>query len=259
MKPRYVVSVSLFVLLGSAAVATATTISPGNLQGWGPQNVTGGGTVAITSTYPRTSLGSLQFTGSSGSSKADFELDNLNPGGFGKVADITAVGYEFYRNSSSTNPAVQAPALRLGVYDPVSNKTSLLIFEPAYNGYTSVVPVDSWVTLDALNGNWWQRAFGSPSCSYEVYDITLQEWATNLNNGSPMPPYLGCTPNPVGPQAWVYAINVGVGSGWNGVYDMAVDNVTLGFNGVSTTYNFEIDIVVPTTTKTWGMIKTIYR
>ncbi len=252
-------SILLMLTLPLSAFAATLTVTPSAPLGWGPQNVTGGGTVAITTTYPRTTDGSLQFTGSSGSSKADYELDNLNPGGFGLVKDITSVGYEFYRNSSSSNPAVQAPAMRLGVYDPVSGAASLLIYEPVYNGYPSSVPTDSWVTIDGLNGNWWMRAFGSPSCSYEIYDITLAEWATNSNNGNPLQPYNGCTPNPVGPNAWVYAINVGIGSGWNGAFDGAVDNVTLGFNGLSVTYNFEPDLPTPDSKTSWGRLKTIYR
>ncbi len=257
MKTRILLCSALFLLVSTNLFAA--TITPGNLQGWGPQNVRNSGTVAITTADPRSGLGSLQFTQLSGADKADYELDNLNPGGFGLVKDITSVGYEFYRSAASTCPAVQAPVLRLGVYDPISATTSLLIWEPAYNGFVVSVPTDTWVTNDCTTGNWWMRAFGSPSCSYEVYDVTLPEWVSGLNNGSPMTSYLGCTPNPVGQFAWVYAINVGIGSGWNGTFNGAIDNVTIAFNGQGTTYNFEPDQVVPTNGRSWGNLKTIYR
>jgi hypothetical protein len=42
----------------------------------------------------------------------------------------------------------------------------------------------------------------------------------------------------------VLAVNAGVGSGWGdpfaGTFEGAVDNITFGFNGAYTTYNFEV-------------------
>ncbi len=176
------------------------------------------------------------------------------------MKDITSIGYEFYRNGAASTVAGHlAPVLRIGVYDPVSGKASMLIWEPAYNGYGAGVPTDSWVPVDALNGNFWMRAFGAPSCTYEVYDITLQEWVSGTNDGNPIGPVNGCTPNPVGPSAWVYSINTGIGSGWDGTFDGASDTVTLGFNGVSTTYNFEQDMTTPVRLRSWGHLKTLYR
>jgi hypothetical protein len=37
----------------------------------------------------------------------------------------------------------------------------------------------------------------------------------------------------------VYGISAGVGSGW-GTFQGAVDDITVGFGGASTTYNFEV-------------------
>lgn len=242
-----------------AVAAFAATITPTTLQGWAPANVRSTGTVAITATYPNATNGSIEFTQLGSADKADFEVGNANPGGYGLVKDITSVGYQFYRAASSTAANFLAPPLRLGVYDPASGKSSLLIYEPVYNGYPSSVPTNSWVTIDATGANWWMRAMGSSACTYEVYDVTLAEWAVNLNNGSPMGAVSGCTPNPVGPLAWVYSINVGIGSGWSGTFNGAADNITLAFNGVPTTYNFEIDPLVDVKSRSWGTIKTIYR
>ena len=247
------------VLLATSMAANAVTITPTNLQGWAPANVRGTGTVSIAATYPNATNGSLQFTQLGSADKADFELDNGNVGGFGLVKDITHIGYEFYRNASSTAAGFLAPVLRLGVYDPATGKSSLLIYEPVYNGYPTTVPTNNWTTIDATGANWWMRALGSSACTYEVYDVTLAEWVSGLNNGSPMGAYLGCTPNPVGPLAWVYAINVGIGSGWAGTFDGAADNVTIAFNGVPATYNFEVDPATDVRNHTWGRIKTIYR
>ena len=256
---RFVTALCCNILLVVPVAVHAVTITPANLQGWGPANVRNSGTVAITAAYPRTSSGSLRFVQTGGADKADFEIVNSNPGGFGLVKDITSVGYEFYR-ASGTVPAFLAPVLRLGVYDPVSGTTSLLIWEPVYNGYPSSVPVGSWVAIDASAGNWWMRAFGAPSCTYESYGITLAEWVAGLNDGLPIGPLYGRTPNPVGPQAWVASINVGIGSGWSGSFDGAVDNVQLGFNSAPpTVYNFEEEAATPARDKSWGELKIIYR
>jgi hypothetical protein len=39
---------------------------------------------------------------------------------------------------------------------------------------------------------------------------------------------------------FVISVNAGIGSGWNGTFKGAVDNITFGFNGTYTTYNFEV-------------------
>jgi hypothetical protein len=39
---------------------------------------------------------------------------------------------------------------------------------------------------------------------------------------------------------FVISVNAGIGSGWNGTFEGAVDNITFGFNGTYTTYNFEV-------------------
>jgi hypothetical protein len=256
---RFLTALCCSSLLVVPVAVQAVTITPANLQGWGPANLRNSGTVAITPAYPNAANGSLQFVQTSNVDKADFEIVNSNPGGFGLVKDITSVGYDFYR-ASGTVAAFLAPVLRLGVYDPVSGKSSLLIWEPAYNGYPSAVPVGSWVTIDASAGNWWMRAFGTPSCTYEVFGITLAEWVSGFNDGIPIGSLYGCTPNPVGAQAWVASINVGIGSGWSGSFDGAVDNVQLGFgNTERTVYNFEVDPPVNTQGRSWGGLKIRYR
>lgn len=107
------------------------------------------------------------------------------------------------------------------------------------------------------------RALGASACTYEVYyGITLAEWVSGLNDGVAIGPVFGCAPNPVGAQAWVASINVGIGSGWNGQFDGAVDNVQLGFGGASPTvydYNFETDPPVSTQGRSWGGLKIRYR
>lgn len=248
----------LFLPILAVSAAQAVVITPGNLQGWGPANVQGAGTVAITTTYPNLTNGSLQFTSSASADKADFRVQNLNAGGFGKVSQLTHASYEVYRNGASTVAAHLAPALRFYFFNPNTSKSGILIWEPVYNGVPSVT-TGVWNSYDATNGNFWMRSFSGPSCTYEVYDITLAEWVSGLNNGNPIGTVSGCTPNAVGPDAWIYEINTGVGSGWSGSFDGAVDLITVGFNGVNTTYNFETDQPTPTQPASWGQIKATYR
>lgn len=248
----------LFLPILAVSVAQADIITPGNLQGWAAANIQGTGTVAINTTYPNLTNGSLQFTTSGGADKADFRVQSANAGGFGKVSELSHASYQVYRNAASTAAVHLAPVLRFYFYNPTTLKSGILIWEPVYNGVASVA-TGVWNSYDATNGNFWMRSFSAPSCTYEVYDITLAEWVSGLNNGNPIGTVLGCTPNAVGPDAFIYEINAGVGSGWSGTFDGGVDLITVGFNGVNTIYNFEEDEATPAQPASWGRMKSIYR
>ncbi len=255
---RTMTALFIITLCLSASLASAATIvSPGNLQGWSPQNIRFTGTVAITTTYPRNGNGSLRYTQLTGADKADFEIYQLpdagHPLGFGRLADLTWLSYDNYRLSSSSVAAHLAPAVRLVIYEPASNKTSLLIWEPVYNGI-STVPVDTWNSYSIRDGYFWMRAFGSPSCTVENYNTDLNTWLSGASISSP-----GCTGNPVGPNALIIGLSIGIGSGWSGTFDGAVDNVSWTINGQNTTWNFEQDQATPTQRSSWGKIKTTYR
>lgn len=243
---------ALVLMIVFVATASAVTVTPSSLLGWGPQNIRFTGTVAIDATYPRTGVGSLHFTQQASADKADFEIYNLS--GFGRLADLSDLRFDVYRNSSSSVMSHFAPALRLVVVDPHTNQTSLLIWEYVYN-VGAVVPTDSWNTFSIRDGNFWMRAFGSPSCTVENYTVTLNQWLS----GGPIFSCCGCTPNTVGPDAIIIGLSIGVGSGWNGTFDGAVDNASWTLNGVTTTWNFETEQATPTTKSTWGNVKSYYR
>ncbi|BCW99848.1 MAG: hypothetical protein KatS3mg024_2675 [Armatimonadota bacterium] len=69
-----------------------------------------------------------------------------------------------------------------------------------------------------------------PSCGlrgglpdpFSVYNRTLSDWVNLM------------------PSARVLGISAGIGSGWTGTFDGAVDNITIGFGSSVTTYNFEL-------------------
>lgn len=201
-----------------------------------------GSTAGIATNYARSGNASAYFNTIDGtSSKGDFEIFFSNTSGK-TLGNLDAFGYDWYRASSSTNPANQMPAVRLYVDADgnlgTTNDTGFLIFEQVYNGAT--LADDTWHTTDVFNyfgagqsADLWQRRF-TPGTTIEQYDTNLQEWIA----GAAFAGGLVFSGNSV-----VFGMSFGVGSGWAGNFSGAVDNVTLGFGGSSTTFNFEVDAV----------------
>lgn len=217
-----------------------TTTNPAaNLGQWGPINVRNGGSVALTCDNPRNGDGSIAFGSPSGNAKADFA--NY----WGVVAgrtlgNLSAFSYEWYRDSSSTNPAVQVPALRLS-YLTQAGESGYLIYEPVYNDYPGGAPTNSWTSSNAFVGNFWMRAFG-PGRTIDDYNISLAEWIANADEeGSPIDDDQdGDVPHVLSANTIITGVEVGVGSGWNGVFTGHADTIRIAFGaGDDTTWNFE--------------------
>jgi hypothetical protein len=215
---------------------------------WRYNNVRGGGQVGIRTNYPRSGNGSVYFNSSSNSAKADIEYfaDPVNAGGnfapnplnpaslLGTLNQLTHLSYEWYRDSSSTTLNYLHPVLRLGILRVNSdNSTNIgyLIFERAYNQGTSAVPTDQWVSEDIFASNYKLLAtaslgFGDPNVNLSAVLKTIPEWLTAASNANA--------------TLYVISVNAGFGSGWTNTFQGAVDNITFGFNGQYTTYNFEV-------------------
>lgn len=203
--------------------------------------------MGIDTAFPQSGNGSLHFSTPNGNSKADAELlgGPLLLGGnyyattsLGKLSELTSLSYDWYRDSSSTVSAALHPAIRL-IIDADGDLTTLgdrgnLIFERAYNSLAT--PTDMWITDNVFNvdgtgtvANLWSS--GSLPYPAADYQITLSEWMSGTD---------GFRGNLGTANAVVLGISVGAGSGWSGTSNTAVDNVTVGFNGASNTYNFEV-------------------
>lgn len=221
---------------------TAAPTNPANYNKWGPANVRNAGTVAITTAKPRgtapNNLGSLEFTQQTSADKADY-VQYWGVVSGRTLGNIDALSYEWYRDSSSTNPALQVPALRIA-YLTANNESGYLIYEPGYTEFASTAPTNTWNSSNALNGNFWMRAFG-PGRTIDDYNVTLAEWQANADEeGTPIdddsdsdaPHVLSASTNIVG-------IEVGIGSGWNGAFTGFVDNVAIGWGSDSVSANFE--------------------
>lgn len=204
---------------------------------WYYNSVGGDATIGISSAEswsPRSGNGSVLFHGVDGSSKADIEYFNsagqITPGGvfvpissMGLLKDLSAFSYDWYRDGSSTNPAVQTPSLRLQITD--GQHSGYLVFEQVYNG---AVVANQWNHSDVLGSQLTLWSNGSLP-DQNQYNHDLDYWINTAGLGNYS----------------VLSISSGIGSGWNGAFTGGVDNITFGFNGANTTYNFEVAGAVP--------------
>jgi hypothetical protein len=212
-------------------------------SGWYYNNTRNSGAVGISTAQPRSGNGSVSFSSPSGSGKADIEFlaggvgfgGNFFAGGsLGALSTLTGASYEWYRVSTSNNPAAQVPSLRILVDRDGNLATTTdrggLIFEPIYNG-TAVPATDVWVSETITTSTFlWNFGLGLGSefninLTPSAFDATLAEWQDFM------------------PSAVILGFSSGVGSGWNGVFNGAVDNISWTINGVTTATNFEVQEV----------------
>ncbi len=195
----------------------ANAAGPGvGYDAWFANNVRSGASAGITTAYPDSGDGSIQFTAPTGA-KADFEY-YFSTGKTFLLSSLNALSYDLYRSSTSTAAAKYEPALRLYVSD--GNKSGYLVYEGIYNGQ-AVAPVDGFASFDVLSAKFWGT--GNLPDAFANYDRTLADWVTLL------------------PNLKVTALSTGVGSGWDGTFAGAVDNVAFGtVQDGKTVFNFEV-------------------
>ncbi|MGV3708435.1 MAG: PEP-CTERM sorting domain-containing protein [Gemmatimonas sp.] len=202
---------------------------------WCARNVRNNASVGQTTANPRSGNGSLAFSSPNGTGKADFEYYFSAPNQF-RIKDVQSMSYDWFRNVSSTNPAAQVPALRLIVQGPNTPGLDALIFEPIYNGVSPTAGV--WTTSNITTSSffWWNRDCANQFGPGPDYSVTLGDWGDGHTTT-----FGGCTSS-ILDNALVLGFSVGVGSGWNGVFDGAVDNVSFQLAGQNqaTTFNFEV-------------------
>ncbi len=203
-------------------------------SGWFYNNVRNSGTVGINDTTPRSGNGSVYFETPTGSAKADIEYlaggtsfggNYVATSSLGSFSSFMGMSYDWYRDSSSTNPATQHPALKVLIYTQALGFSGL-VFERAYNN-PSAVPVDAWTTdvIDA-NTNLW--SFGGLGFASGGYGISLSQWKADARLA----------------DAVVVGFTAGVGSGWNGRFVGAVDNIGWQIGTApAKTFNFEVQSV----------------
>ena len=216
---------SAFSKAGASNIADPACAASFNT--WCARNVRNNGSVGITTTYARSGNGSLEFNGPNGSSyKSDFEY-YLDPTSQFTLNNLQSLGYDWFRSSSSGATSHFAPALRLILSD-----LSYLVYEPALNGATKnaifAQPTDSWQTLSFGNDGfvWWTKE--GTQLAYSLGDWKAGRATSNslFLDGS----------------AVVIGFSTGIGSGWTGSFNGAVDNVSYRTSQmeISKSFNFEV-------------------
>ena len=214
--------------------------------GWYYNNVRNDGVVGITGNYARSGNGSAYMQTINGpggaSSKADFEYlsGGVDVGGnyyastsLGNLGNLSALSYEWYRDSGSTNSAAQHPALRILVDADgdlgTTGDRGGLVFEAVYNG-SATATTDTWVTEDIFaynsgdGANLWTFGAGMAFAEFG-YGNSLSDWQAGVGT--------------VDSNSAVLGFSMGVGSGW-GPFQGAVDNFSFAFaGGPSGDFNFE--------------------
>ncbi len=219
--------------------ATGTNIGQAiGSTGWYYNNVRNNGHVGINDELPFNGNGSVWFSSTQGpegaSSKADIEYWGQTT--LGTLGTLSSLSYSWYRQDGGSASAWLHPVIRLYVSNG-AGQSGYLVFEREVNrdnfGMPVLAPIDTWVTEDVFNGDYRLWATGSlpyningTNGTFKYYDgLRVSEWMGQYGSFN------------------VLGVSLGVGSGW-GTFEGAIDNVTFGFNGNNTTYNFEIPAAV---------------
>ena len=222
---------------GTKTVSGAEQSDPFAVDTWMRNNVRDGSTVGINGTYARSGNGSAYMQGTiANTSKADMEyvFGGQYVSAF-KLSDLTSLGYDYFRSSSSTAGQQFAPSLRMMIDEDGSFATSgdrsVLVFEPVYNG-SPIVSVDQWVSA-LINGssNLWWRQFGPGNTVEDPFGQLLSTYQSANGVSSAGRTITG--------NSMVYGLSSGIGSGWNGTDEGAVDNINVTAGNTNVTFNFE--------------------
>ena len=261
---RFSFAIASLLAITAAGVQAATVTTPSGIatspdpeadQQW-YRAASAGGTTGITADYPRSGNGSILMTSPDGSGSAEWTYIASSASSFGALGTLTqfsSAQYDWYRDASSTNPTVQAPAYAL-LIDADGNAAttgdrSYLIFEPYYQTNTDPA-TNTWVTstINASSIMWTPSLSGY--CAFSVF-------ATGGTcNGSA---------SPFSSASVVIAVTPYIGSGWVGMFRGAVDNVAFNTtqSGGSFSANFELAappapaaVTAVPTLQTWSLMLT---
>ncbi len=205
---------------------------------WYQTNVGGGGSVGITKSYSQDGNGAAFFATTSGNSKADLQFNFAAPVA---LSQLGTVSFDFFvAPVTTTTNGIFSPALRFNMAKNNSFAGSL-VFEYLYQGQTPA-PEGSWITQSSTLGNgiWWatNAALGPTFADANGGQKSLQSWI-DANAGS---------------NLLVTGVQIGAGSGWNGNFEGAVDNVSFDFGGNARSFDFAVAGGAVPEPATWAMM-----
>lgn len=238
MLVRAVSIVSLVALSGSAASAAIVDIYPSD-PSWSSSGNSGGGSSAITAGGPIEADGSIRLTGD----RTRFgNTVNVNVGGYGPLAAVSTFNFKFateQRGTGVSGTTGSAPALRLHVFEPSTNRQIQFIWE---DGEQSAPVLANGA--GSLNTVYTGDFFGSANRVYPFTSGTglgrgLFTGGGTLISGTDSAQPLGNFLASLDPNAWIFQITVGAGSSVGSDYIGWADRVQLGFTGGAVTdFNF---------------------
>ena len=211
-----------------ACSAHAAIVTPADPAGWG-NAASGGGSTAITGTLPRSGNGSAEITLPTVAAQAMwwYGLETPVP-----LSSFASASYEFYRDGASTNPGIQAPAYALWLDLDCDANTgadqTYLIYEPGYQTPAPTpVPTDQWVP--------------------QTITPTSIVWQNGIGAVAPFMPLSAYIDGSAGTVsgACIVGVLAFAGTGWDGSFHGAVDNVMLSAGGQSLAANFEVSAPPP--------------
>ena len=227
------------LVLAATATAATVVVNPANEDGWTAQHSTCGAPPTASQAFvsgpgnPPAGKGSREFRiGPNGDSFETYRNRNYN--GM-LLEDLTELSYWTYVQQNNSGQAVYLNLLVDWNNDGVTDDQ--LFFEPVYQngdfGFPdqSDVTVGVWQKWDAMIGGWWALSagtFGPPLVSLEDYIAAHPGARLTLGTVGSIRLAAGC-----GGAAWANFVG-------------NADAVTIGFNGQSTTYDFELAIGPPT-------------
>lgn len=228
MRSRAIAGLAAGLLCSCASFVSADTVTSlgaptfPRTAAWTTLN-TSTGSATITNDVARDGSGSLRLETNGGNKAAatyggDRFIGSPNLGTFGDLlAAGGSVGFDFYRDSSSTVPAHFAPALEISFANGANLK-----WEAVYDGFPTVSPVatDTWYSMnfDANNGLFYQYNGSVVTSGGAQQNLTLQGWLdSTLGKDFEL-------------STKITGISVQAGSGWGaGKFVGYVDNVHLIF------------------------------
>lgn len=218
----------------SAANTSVTGFSGPNGEVFEYRQTKNNGLIGINDTFARSGNGSahIRLDGTAGG-KSEIAMSTAftaagdSAGALGLFDELTAWSADLLTQSSSI--ADLAPILRLELYNGASYGS--LVFDTSWTpAHFGAFAFGTWQNLDlvANAATTWLRATGSLNTLYgpgavDSGERTLADWMSVLD----------------GEGFYVISANAGMGTA-DISYEGAVDNLTLGFSGNSTTYNFEV-------------------